>query len=452
MTLIGRMIAKVLPLTLLLAMAIGLPAYAANGDTLTQARTRGMLRCGVSEGVAGFSAKDAAGRWIGIDVDFCRAVAAAALGSADRVTFLPLKASARFPALRTGMVDLLSRDTTWTLVRESTLGVQFAGVLFYDAQALMVPAQGDVRRVADLDGATVCVEKGTSSEVHLVDYFAARKLSVKPLVIDSAHEAADAYFKGRCRAYTADASHLSAVRLHAPGGANQYVILPERIAKEPLGPVVRADDETWLTLVRWVLFSLIAAEEYGVTQSNAGERLRDPLVARVLRDVDWKTLLFLGCIFCLVQAVDKTELLPLLALRLYAVFGTALMPVALTMIAGVGLLSAVLANVPVAGASILIVKGYLVASEVVPDAALGTHFIDWPPAALPVFVGMMFGATLGGNATLIGASANVVSAGICSRHGKPVTFLRFLRFGLPFTVVQLLASAVYVFVLARVVG
>ncbi|WP_429316226.1 SLC13 family permease [Paraburkholderia sp. GAS448] len=167
--------------------------------------------------------------------------------------------------------------------------------------------------------------------------------------------------------------------------------------------------------------------------------------------VNWKTLLLLGCIFCLVQAVAKTELLPLLALRLYAVFGTALMPVALTTIAGIGLLSAVLANVPVAAASILIVKGYLVAAEVVPDAALGTQFVDWPAAVLPVFVGMMFGATPGGNATLIGASANVVSAGICARHGKPVTFLRFLRFGLPVTVAQLLASAIYVLVLSRMV-
>lgn len=144
-------------------------------------------------------------------------------------------------------------------------------------------------------------------------------------------------------------------------------------------------------------------------------------------------------------------MLPLLALRLYAVFGTALMPVALTTIAGIGLLSAVLANVPVAAASILIVKGYLVAAEVVPDAALGTQFVDWPAAVLPVFVGMMFGATPGGNATLIGASANVVSAGICARHGKPVTFLRFLRFGLPVTVAQLLASAIYVLVLSRMV-
>jgi Na+/H+ antiporter NhaD/arsenite permease-like protein len=169
----------------------------------------------------------------------------------------------------------------------------------------------------------------------------------------------------------------------------------------------------------------------------------------VLRDVDWKTLLFLGCIFCLVQAVAKTGLLPQLALKLYAVFGTELTLVALTLIGGIGLLSAVLANVPVAAASILVVKGYLVAAEAVPDAALSASFTQWPAATIPVFVGMMFGATLGGNATLIGASANIVSAGICARHGRALTFSTFLRFGLPITVVQLAASAVYVLVLSR---
>jgi Na+/H+ antiporter NhaD/arsenite permease-like protein len=169
----------------------------------------------------------------------------------------------------------------------------------------------------------------------------------------------------------------------------------------------------------------------------------------VLRDVDWKTLLFLGSIFCLVQAVAKTGLLPLLALKLYAVFGTQLTLVALTMIAGIGLLSAVLANVPVAAASILVVKGYLVAAEAVPDAALDANFTQWPAATIPVFVGMMFGATLGGNATLIGASANIVSAGICARHGSTLTFARFLRFGLPITAAQLAASAIYVLVLSR---
>ena len=191
-----------------LLTAVGLPAYSADGDTLSQVKSRGTLRCGVSEGVAGFSAKDASGRWSGIDADFCRALAAAALGNADMVTFVPLKGSARFPALRTGVVDLLSRNTTWTLVREGTLGVQFASVLFYDGQAFMVPKQRGANAVAALDGATVCVEKGTSSEIHLADYFAARHLSVKPLVMDSASEAANAFFAGHCSAYTGDASAL----------------------------------------------------------------------------------------------------------------------------------------------------------------------------------------------------------------------------------------------------
>lgn len=282
MALIRRNIIRVLLLSVSLLMVVDLPAEAARGDTLAQVKARGVLRCGVSEGVAGFSAMNAAGRWAGIDVDFCHAVAAVALGSAERVAFIPLKASARFPALRTGGVDLLSRNTTWTLTRESTLDVRFPGILFYDGQAFMVPKKSGVTSVAGLDGTTVCVEKGTSSEVHLADYFAARKLSVKPLVLDSPGEVASAYFKGLCSAYTGDAAHLSAIRLLVSGRAQDHVILPERIAKEPLGPVVRATDEMWLMLVRWVLFSLIAAEEYGVTQGNVKERMRDPAIARAL--------------------------------------------------------------------------------------------------------------------------------------------------------------------------
>ncbi|SAL64344.1 ArsB/NhaD family transporter [Caballeronia humi] len=170
---------------------------------------------------------------------------------------------------------------------------------------------------------------------------------------------------------------------------------------------------------------------------------------RVLSDVDWKTLVFLASIFCLVQAMSKTGLLQLMSLRLYELFGTRLSLVALAMIAGIGLLSSLLANVPVAAASIVMVKGYLVAAEFVPDSALSDEFTQWPPAVIPVFIAMMYGATLGGNATLIGASANIVAAGICARHGKPLTFVRFLRYGLPVTIVQLVATAAYVLVLAR---
>jgi Na+/H+ antiporter NhaD/arsenite permease-like protein len=170
----------------------------------------------------------------------------------------------------------------------------------------------------------------------------------------------------------------------------------------------------------------------------------------VFRDIDWKTLVFLGSIFCLVQAVTKTGLLQLMALKLYQAFGTDLTVVALTMIAAIALLSSLLANVPVAAASILMIKGYLVAAEVVPEVAFSPHFAQWPPASIPVFVGMMFGATLGGNATLIGASANIVAAGICARHGKPVTFATFLRYGLPVTAAQLAVSALYVLALSRI--
>ncbi|PCE32232.1 ArsB/NhaD family transporter [Burkholderia ubonensis] len=169
----------------------------------------------------------------------------------------------------------------------------------------------------------------------------------------------------------------------------------------------------------------------------------------VLRDVDWKTLVFLASIFCLVQAIVKTGMLQLMALRLHDLFGVQLTLVALTLIAVIGILSSLLANVPVAAASIVMVKGYLVAAEVVPETALSTHFTHWPAVAIPVFVAMMFGATLGGNATLIGASANIVSAGICARQGAPVTFMRFLRIGLPVTLCQLAASALYVIVLSR---
>lgn len=170
-------------------------------------------------------------------------------------------------------------------------------------------------------------------------------------------------------------------------------------------------------------------------------------VESVFRDIDWKTLVFLACIFCLVQAVTKTGLLQSLSLTLYASFGTELTLVALAMIAGIGLLSSLLANIPVVAASIMMVKGYLVAAEVVPEAALAEHFTDWPAATIPLFVAMMFGATLGGNATLIGASANVVTAGICARNGKPISFIRWLRYGLPLTACQLAVSALYVLAL-----
>ncbi|SAL64332.1 transporter substrate-binding domain-containing protein [Caballeronia humi] len=206
MALICRIIIRLLLLCLALLMVVDLTAQAARGDTLAQARSRGFLRCGVSEGFAGFSVRDATGHWSGMDVDFCRALAAAVLHDSNKVVFVPLKASARFAALQMGAVDLLARNTTWTLLREGALQLQFAGVLFYDAQALMVRTQGGKRSIASLKGETVCVQKDTSTEDHLRAYSQANSLDLKPLVMDSAIELSRAFFAGRCSAYTADSS------------------------------------------------------------------------------------------------------------------------------------------------------------------------------------------------------------------------------------------------------
>jgi general L-amino acid transport system substrate-binding protein len=255
-----------------------MPAVSAAGagEVLHSVKSRGYLRCGVSEGIAGFSEQDARGRWTGLDADFCRAVAAAALGDPEKVRFVPLRSSNRFPALQSGKIDILVRNTTWTLTREALLKVQFPGVLFYDGQAFMVNRSSGVKTPADLKGATICVEKGTTHEQNLVEYFGLRGSSVKPLVIDSSKEVASAFFAGHCRALTSDASQLAAVRLGAPGGQQNYVILPERISKEPLGPVVGDDDGQWVTIVRWVLYALILAEERGITRANIDAMLKTP--------------------------------------------------------------------------------------------------------------------------------------------------------------------------------
>jgi general L-amino acid transport system substrate-binding protein len=268
-----------------IGVALGLiPASAGAGETLARVKSRKVVRCGVSEGLIGFSFKDAAGQWTGMDIDFCRAVAAA-VGDRAKVEFVPLFASARFPALQADEIDLLVRNTTWTLGREAFLGVQFAGILFYDGQGFMVPRKSKVRRIGDLKGATICVEKGTTSEQNLADYFRAHGWNYKPLVLESVAEIRDAFVSGRCQAYTSDSSQLASVRMEVPEGTKKYIILPDLISKEPLGPVVRRGDEEWFTLVRWVLFALIQAEELGITRENV-QALRDastdPAVQRLL--------------------------------------------------------------------------------------------------------------------------------------------------------------------------
>jgi len=262
---------------LLLALFAGLiPAIPAmSGETLDAVKVRGRLHCGVSDGIAGFSEKNASGRWVGLDADFCRAVAAAVLGSPEKVTFVPLKSSARFPALLAGKIDLLARNTTWTLQREAGLKTRFAGILFFDNGAFMVSRKGGIKTIDQLAGATICVEKGTTHAKNLVDFFAGRGLTVKPLVFNSVKEVSDAFFAGRCTAYNSDSSQLAAVRLRAPGGPQSYLLLPEWSSKEPLGPVVRRGDDEWITVVRWVLFALIAAEENNLQRSTIAERLGD---------------------------------------------------------------------------------------------------------------------------------------------------------------------------------
>ncbi len=252
-------------------------------EILDQVKSRGRLRCGVSEGIVGFSERDASGRWRGFDVDFCRAVAAAVLGDAGKAVFVPLKASERFPALQSRTIDLLLRNTTWTLGREAGLKVQFPGIFYYDGQAFIVPKKANVKKIAQLGGATICVEKGTTHVQNLADYFATHGMKVTPLIFDSTADVSSAFFAGRCRAYTSDASQLAAVRLRAPGGPEAFDILSERISKEPLGPVVRRGGDDWFTLVRWVLYALIAAEEAGITRDNVAVVLRethDPILRR----------------------------------------------------------------------------------------------------------------------------------------------------------------------------
>lgn len=255
---------------LLLACGMAMLAGSVHaGSDLDALKKRDVVRCGVSDGIAGFSERDAAGRWRGMNVDFCRAVAAAALGSPDKVQFIPLKASERFPALLAKKVDLLLRNTSWTMTREALLKLRFPAVLFYDGQGFMVAKSSGVRHLSDLAGATICVEKGTTHERRLPEYFRLRGMTVQPLVIDSAREVATAFLAGRCQAYSSDASQLAATRARAPTGKREYVILPERISKEPLAAVVRDGDREWEMLVRWVFHALVGAEEVGVTRANA---------------------------------------------------------------------------------------------------------------------------------------------------------------------------------------
>jgi len=262
----------------LLAVAAGTAALLASGalqaqSTLDAVKSKGYVQCGVNTGLAGFSQPDSRGEWKGIDVDLCRAVAAAVLGDASKVRFTPLTAQQRFTALQSGEIDILSRNTTWTVSRDSSLGLNFAGVLYYDGQGFMVPRKLNVKSARQLNGATVCVQPGTTTELNLADYFRANKMSFKPVVIEKLEEVLNAYFAGRCDVYTTDVSGLVAVRASRAPKPEDHVILPEVISKEPLGPVVRHGDDKWFDAVKWSLNAMLEGEELGLDSTNIDQQM-----------------------------------------------------------------------------------------------------------------------------------------------------------------------------------
>lgn len=252
----------------IIAGSLAVVALSAQAGTLEDVQKRGSLTCGVNTGLAGFSQKDEKGVWSGIDVDVCRAVAAAVLGDANKVQYKPLTSKERFTALQSGEIDMLSRNTTWTHTRDTSLGMNFAGVTYYDGQGFMVSKKLGVKSAAELDGAAVCIIAGTTTELNLADYFRANNMSYKAVTFDTADQTRAGFESGRCDMLTSDQSTLYALRigLKDPSSA---IVLPEIISKEPLGPVVRQGDDAWFNIVRWSLMAMIEAEFLGINAENA---------------------------------------------------------------------------------------------------------------------------------------------------------------------------------------
>jgi general L-amino acid transport system substrate-binding protein len=263
--------------------AVSFMATSAQAATLDDIKARGHLQCGVTEGTTGFSAPDANNNWSGIEVEFCRGIAAAIFNNADSARYTPLSSQERFTALSAGEVDLLSRTTTWTMSRDTQLGIMFAGTIYYDGQGFIVRKSDGIASAMDLSGAALCIESGTTTELNAADYFQANSLEYNPVVFVGQDEAWKAYEDGRCDVMTTDASALASNRtiLQVP---DDHVILPEIISKEPLGPVVRQGDDVWFNLVRWTLFAMLEAEELGVTSTNVDEMLGsdNPSIKRLL--------------------------------------------------------------------------------------------------------------------------------------------------------------------------
>ncbi len=261
--------------TLIMAATIGLAASSASAQVLNSVKQRGTLNCGANGTLAGFGLPDAQGAWAGLDVDFCKAIAAAIFDDAKKVKFVPLSAKDRFTALQSGEVDVLARNTTWTSSRDTSLGLNFAAVNYYDGQGFMVRKALKVNSALELNGASVCVQQGTTTELNLADYFRANKMKLKTVTFATADEAIKAYDAGRCDAYTTDASGLYAERLRL-AGPNDHVVLPEIISKEPLGPSVRHGDDQWFDIVKWVHYAMLNAEELGITSKNLDEMMKSP--------------------------------------------------------------------------------------------------------------------------------------------------------------------------------
>ena len=271
-----------LGLLVVTALVAATPAHA--GKTLDAVKSRGQLVCGVNTGLAGFSQADSQGAWTGLDVDVCRAIAAAVLNDPNKVKWVPLTAQQRFTALQSGEIDILSRNTTWTLSRDASLGLHFLPTTYYDGQGFMVPVKMKLKSAKQMKGATVCVQSGTTTEKNLTDYSRANKLDLKPVVFEKQEAATGAYFSGRCAAFTTDASGLASIRNKDAKNPAEHVILPELISKEPLAPSVRRGDDEWFAIGKWVIYGLMEAEEYGITQANVDKMMnesQDPVVMRI---------------------------------------------------------------------------------------------------------------------------------------------------------------------------
>jgi general L-amino acid transport system substrate-binding protein len=264
------------------ALAVMQPAHA--GPTLDKIKQAGSFSCGVPTGIPGYAQPDDKGTYSGFDIDICKALSAAIFGDPGKVKYVPLTAQQRFTALQSGEVDILSNNTTWTLQRDTDLGLNFGPVVFYDGQGFLVPKKLGVKSAKELNGATICVQPGTTTELNLADYFRANKMEYKPVVIEKIDEVYAAFFAGRCDVMTGDSSALAAQRIGRASNPDDYMILPERISKEPLAPVVRHGDDQWHDIVDWVVYALFQAEESGITKANVDDMLKsdDPSIKRML--------------------------------------------------------------------------------------------------------------------------------------------------------------------------